>query len=117
MSIWSPFMGTVRKMFTWAQPRVGVLGGDIYQPPLVLANPLQGQPLAIPREVRLGDTPEGEPAILWQLPGALDRYGICRDWGRGGAGALAFWWFLNLADANHTKRYLAFAQRFGTLGL
>jgi hypothetical protein len=40
------------------------LEGDIAKPALTFENPFQGQRLAVPSDVRLGDTPEGGPAIL-----------------------------------------------------
>ena len=51
------------------------------------------------------------------MPSSLDRYGIHRDWGNGGTADQAFWKFVDLADAHDPERFVAFAQRFGTLGL
>jgi hypothetical protein len=93
------------------------LDADIEHLPLVVANRLVGQPLAVPRDIRLGDTPDGEPAIWWQMPPSLDQYGIRHDWGSGGTAEQAFWRFVDLADVEDPERFVAFAQRFGTLGL
>jgi hypothetical protein len=90
---------------------------DIDHPPLVVANPLQGQHLAVPSDVRLGDTPDGEPAIHWQLPPAVDKYETRFDWARGGTADQAFWAFVDLAAADDPSRFVSFAQRFGVLGL
>lgn len=84
---------------------------------LALPNPLRGQALAVPRDVRLGDTPEGDAAILWNLPPSRDRFGLNRDWGEGGTAEQAFWAFLKLADEDDPARFVAFVRRFGTLGL
>lgn len=92
-------------------------GADVGQAALAISNPLRGQALAVPPEVWLGDTPEGEPALLWTIPEGIDRYGIARDWRSGGCPEAAFWAFLDLAGTLEPVAYLTFAQRFGTLGL
>lgn len=96
--------------------RAGQLGVNLGAAGLAVANPLRGQPLAVPEDVRLGDTPEGGPAILWALP-PRGRYGKVRDWGDGGTAEQAFWAFLDLAEEQDPARFLAFARRFGPLGL
>jgi hypothetical protein len=93
------------------------LEAEIEHPPLVVTNPLMGQPLAIPCDIQLGDTPDGEPAVWWEMPPALDEYGLQWDWGDGGTPDQAFWRFIDLADAHDPEPFAAFARRFGTLGL
>ena len=51
-------------------------GVDLDARGIAVAGPLLTRPLAVPRGVRLGDTPEGEPAILWAVPPPADKYGI-----------------------------------------
>lgn len=84
---------------------------------LPVANPLHGQSLAVPRDVGLGDTPEGDPAIHWQEPPPLDELGIVLDWKAGGSPEQALWAFVELAHEARPERFLAFARRFGVLGL
>jgi hypothetical protein len=84
---------------------------------LAVANPLRGQPLIVPRDVRLGDTPEGDPALLWRVPPPTDDYGLRHDWALGGTPEQALWAFVELADEDRPDRFLAFARRFGVLGL
>jgi hypothetical protein len=93
------------------------LGAEIEQPALIVANPLVGQSLALPSDVQLGDTPDGAPAILWRIPPKLDRHGIQLDWGSGGRADQALWAFVDLAEMDDPTRFLAFAQRYGVLGL
>ena len=47
-------------------------GADLAQLGVAVAAPLLGGPLPVPRDVRLGDTPDGEPAILWRVPPPAD---------------------------------------------
>lgn len=94
-------------------------GADIGRAALVVSSPRRGQGLAVPPEVWLGDTPEGEPALLWNIPPLIDRdqYRDEREWRTGGTPDQAFWAFLELAGNTEPAAYLTFAQRFGTLGL
>jgi hypothetical protein len=98
------------------------LGGDINKLALVIANPFRGQRLAVPRDVRLGDTPEGEPAILWSVPHWVSRdlkspdYGRV-DWASGGPADKAIWAFLELATESDPERFVTFTRRYGPLGL
>lgn len=84
---------------------------------LPIAGPILDRPLAAPRDVRLGDTPNGDAAILWLLPTATDEFGEKNDWAAGGTGTQAFWEFLDLAGDVPDERFVAFARRFGVLGL
>ncbi len=90
---------------------------DIDYPALVMANPLQRQRLAVPRDIQLGDTPDGEPAVWWQLPPAVDTYKTRFDWARGSTADQAFWRFVDLAEADDPGHFVDFARRFGVLGL
>ena len=92
-------------------------GVDLDAPGIAVAGPLLTRPLAVPRGVRLGDTPEGEPAILWAVPPPADKYGITQQWADGGTGHQSFWRFLELADERRPDRFVAFAQQFGVVGL
>jgi hypothetical protein len=84
---------------------------------LAIPNPLTGQPLAVPLDVRLGDSPEGDPAILWRVPPPVDEYGLDARWRNGGSAQQAFWRFLDLAAEDDAARFVEFARRFGVLGL
>lgn len=101
---------------------VDQLGGNIEKPALVIANPFQRQRLAVPRDVQLGDTPEGDPAILWNVPGWVSRdrqspdYARV-DWATGAQAEQAIWAFLELASESEPERFVAFTRRFGPLGL
>jgi len=81
---------------------------------LAIPNPLRGQPLAVPPDIRLGDTPEGQPAILWSMHPIQHGHA---QWGKGGTPEKAFWGFLELATEQRPDAFLTFAQRFGPLGL
>jgi hypothetical protein len=89
---------------------------------LVIGNHFQGQRLAVPRDVRLGDTPEGEPAILWSVPGFLSQdkrspdYGQT-DWATGAPTHKAIWAIVELESETDPERFVTFARRFGPLGL
>jgi hypothetical protein len=71
----------------------------------------------VPRDIRAGDTPDGQPAIIWNAPPQLDRLRHRRDWGSGGTAEQAFWEFMRLAAEEEVERFVAFAQQFGPLGL
>ncbi len=102
-----------------ARRRIEVQAGDVDLDVtgLAVAGPLLTRPLAVPRDVRSGDTPEGEPAILWAVPPPADRLGITQQWAAGGTGRQAFWRFLDLADEHDPDRFVAFVRQFGVLGL
>jgi hypothetical protein len=102
--------------------RVDLFGGDVERPTLVISNPFRGQRLAVPRDVRLGDTPAGEPAILWKVPSRKSRDIQSPDyarvnWAAGASTDLAVWAFLELATESDSERFVDFARRFGPLGL
>jgi hypothetical protein len=98
------------------------LGDDVERPALVITNPFRGQRLAVPRDVRSGDTPEGEPAVLWRVPNWVSRdlkspdYARV-DWAVGGRADKAIWTFIALASEPDPERFVAFVRRFGPLGL
>lgn len=94
-------------------------GADIGRAALVVSSPLPLQGLMVPPEIWLGDTPDGEPALHWNIPPVIDRNqpGGARAWRTGGTPEQAFWAFVELAGTTEPAAYLAFAQRFGTLGL
>ncbi len=102
-----------------ARRRIEAQAGDVDLDAtgIAVAGPLLTRPLAVPRDIRLGDTPEGEPAIFWSVPPAADRLGITQLWAAGGTGRQAFWRFLDLADEQHPDRFVAFVRQFGVLGL
>ncbi len=84
---------------------------------VAVTSPLITMPLPVPLDIRLGDTPEGLPAILWRWPPPTDEYGLRHAWNYGGTSAQAFWSFLDLADEPRASAFLAFAKRYGVLGL
>jgi hypothetical protein len=84
---------------------------------LVIPNPLRGQRLAVPHDVRLGDTPEGEPAILWKIPPENLDHPTRHDWRDGGEVPDAFQRFLKLRDETRPEKFVDFVRRFGPLGL
>jgi hypothetical protein len=93
------------------------LEGDIAKPALTFENPFQGQRLAVPSDVRLGDTPEGGPAILWKTPRRAKREDPRPTWDTGAPAHKALWAFLKLASEPDPGKFVDFAQRFGVLGL
>lgn len=102
--------------------QVAVRAGDVQfdGAALVVGSPLLRERLAVPRDVWAGETLDGKPAIHWCVPPDADKHGVTQDWARGGTGAQAFWRFLDLArdDANVPgAEFVAFAKRFGVLGL
>lgn len=90
---------------------------DLTTVTLTIEPPPQRQPLAVPSDVRLGDTPDGEPAILWNIPPARDRLPYAPAWALGGYPEQAFWPFLDLAEEHAPERFVTFVRRFGPLGL
>src|SRR5680860_1333909 len=85
---------------------------------LAFPNPLRGQRLRVPSDVCLGDTPDGEPAILWRLP-ILDPLdpNAWDAWPRGGTAAKAFRAFLKLALTERDEDFIQFVRKCGSLGL
>ena len=110
-------MGRAHRARNGLAPQADLAGVDLEPGVLVVGNPLRNQPLAVPRDVRPGDTPEGEPAVWWMLPPERDRFLTALDWAAGGTARSAFWAFLDLAEEPDPERFVGFARRFGVLGL
>lgn len=84
---------------------------------LVVPNPLRNQALAVTHDVRLGDTPENDPAIWWTIPPFNEGHVTRHDWKDGGSVSAAFRAFRKLEDAQRHADFVRFVQRFGPLGL
>jgi hypothetical protein len=96
------------------QFQVGLPEADVRRLGVAIAGPLLTQKLAVPPWIRLGDTPDGQPAIWWKAhPSRNGR----PQWTQGGRADQAFWHFLELAGSTEADDFLRLAQRFGPLGL